>query len=128
MPGIYGPADDFRSFFTTGPAVGSGAGDFGATRAAMPAAKVEFIGAIQHADGVRWQHLRYPGGTASEIIGPGKAPARPRAQAAGTPSTRQERTSARTYVRPAYTEGRPEMQTAAGRMWHAGGGGMAHRG
>jgi hypothetical protein len=74
---IYGPADDFHSFFTTGPVVGFGVGDFDATRAAMLSAKVEFIGAIQHADGVSWQHFRCPDGTVSEIIGPGKAPARP---------------------------------------------------
>ena len=41
---IYGPADDFHSFFTTGPVVGFSVGDFDATRAAMLAAKVEFIG------------------------------------------------------------------------------------
>jgi hypothetical protein len=73
---IYGPADDFHSFFTTGPVVGFGVGDFDATRAAMLAAKVEFIGAIQHADGVSWQHFRCPDGTVAEIIGPGKAPVR----------------------------------------------------
>jgi len=74
---IYGPADDFHSFFTTGPVVGFRVGDFGATRAAMLAARVEFIGAIQHADGVSWQHFRCPDGTVAEIIGPGQAPARP---------------------------------------------------
>ena len=73
---IYGPADDFHSFFTTGPVVGFGVGDFDATRAAMLAAKVEFIGAIQHAGGVSWQHFRCPDGTVAEIIGPGEAPAR----------------------------------------------------
>jgi hypothetical protein len=56
--------------------VGFGVGDFDATRAAMLAAKVEFIGAIQHADGVSWQHFCCPDGTVSEIIGPGKASAR----------------------------------------------------
>jgi len=30
---IYGPADDFHSFFTTGPVVGFRVGDFDATRA-----------------------------------------------------------------------------------------------
>ena len=74
---IYGPADDFHSFFTTGPVIGFGVGDFDATRTAMLAAQVEFIGAIQHADGVSWQHFRCPDGTVSEIIGPGKDPARP---------------------------------------------------
>ena len=55
---VYGPADDFHSFFTTGPVVGFGVGDFDAARAAMLAAQVEFIGAIQHAEGVSWQHFR----------------------------------------------------------------------
>jgi hypothetical protein len=71
---IYGPADDFHSFFTTGPVVGFRVGDFDATRTAMLAAQVEFIGAIQHADGVSWQHFRCPDGTVAEIIGPGQAP------------------------------------------------------
>jgi hypothetical protein len=75
--GIYGSADDFHSFFTTGSVVGFSVGDFDATRAAMLAAKVEFIGVIQHADGVSWQHFRCPDGTVSEIIGPGKDPGRP---------------------------------------------------
>lgn len=74
---IYGPADDFHSFFTTGPVVGFRVGDFGAARTAMLAAQVEFIGAVQHADGVSWQHFRCPDGTVAEIIGPGQAPARP---------------------------------------------------
>jgi hypothetical protein len=74
---IYGPADDFHSFFTTGPVVGFSVGDFDATRATMLAARVEFIGVIQHADGVSWQHFRCPDGTVSEIIGPGRAPGPP---------------------------------------------------
>jgi hypothetical protein len=74
---IYGPADDFHSFFTTGPVVGFGVGDFDATRAAMLAAGVAFIGAIQHVNGVSWQHFRCPDGTVAEIIGPGRAPADP---------------------------------------------------
>jgi len=39
---------------------------------------------------VSWQHFRCPDGTVSEIIGPGKAPARPWAHAAGAPSRRQK--------------------------------------
>ena len=73
----YGPADDFHSFFTTGPVVGFRVGDFDATRAAMLTAKVEFIGPIQHVNGVSWQHFRCPDGTVSEIIGPGQSLARP---------------------------------------------------
>lgn len=70
---IYGPADYFHSFFTTGPVVGFRVGDFDATRAAMLVAEVEFIGAVQHSNGVSWQHFRCPDGTVSEIMGPGKA-------------------------------------------------------
>ena len=72
---IYGPTDEFHSFFTTGPVVGLRVGDFGAVRALMLSAGVEFIGAAQHANGMSWQHLRCPDGTVLEIIGPGRDPA-----------------------------------------------------
>ena len=71
---IYGPADEFHSFFTTGPVVGLRVGDFDAVRALMLSAGVEFIGAIQHANGMSWQHFRCPDGTVLEIIGPGTGP------------------------------------------------------
>jgi hypothetical protein len=71
---IYGPADEFHSFFTTGPVVGLRVGDFDAVRTVMLSAGVEFIGAAQHADGMSWQHFRCPDGTVLEIIGPGKDP------------------------------------------------------
>ena len=71
---IYGPADEFHSFFTPGPVVGLRVEDFDAVRALMLAAGVEFIGAIQHANGMSWQHFRCPDGTVLEIIGPGKDP------------------------------------------------------
>jgi hypothetical protein len=78
---IYGPADDFHSFFTTGPVVGFSDCDCDcdcdATRAVMLAAGVAFIGTVQHVNGVSWQHFRCPDGTVSEIIGPGTAPASP---------------------------------------------------
>lgn len=72
---LYGPADEFHSFFTTGPVVGLRVGDFGAVRERMVSAGVEFIGAAQHADGMSWQHFRCPDGTVLEIIGPGTGPA-----------------------------------------------------
>ena len=72
---IYGPADEFHSFFTTGPVVGLRVGDFDAVRALMLSAGVEFIGAAQHASGMSWQHFRCPDGTVLEIIGPGMDPA-----------------------------------------------------
>jgi hypothetical protein len=71
---IYGPTDEFHSFFTTGPVVGLRVDDFDAVRALMLSAGVEFIGAVQHADGMSWQHFRCPDGTVLEIIGPGKDP------------------------------------------------------
>ena len=72
---VYGPADEFHSFFTTGPVVGLRVGDFDAVRARMVGAGVEFIGAVQHASGVSWQHFRCLDGTVLEIIGPGRDPA-----------------------------------------------------
>jgi hypothetical protein len=76
---IYGPADEFHSFFTTGPVVGLRVGDFDAVRALMLAAEVQFIGAVQHADGLSWQHFCCPDGTVLEMIGPGTPPASPSA-------------------------------------------------
>jgi len=72
---IYGPSDEFHSFFTTGPVVGLRVGDFDAVRALMLSAGVEFIGVAQHASGTSWQHFRCPDGTVLEIIGPGRDPA-----------------------------------------------------
>ena len=69
---IYGPGDEFHSFFTTGPVVGLRVGDFDAVRALMLSAGVEFIGAAQHANGMSWQHFRCPDGTVLEIIGPAR--------------------------------------------------------
>ena len=68
---IYGPADEFHSFFTTGPVVGLRVGDFDAVRSRMLSAGVKFIGTPQHANGTSWQHFRCPDGTVLEIIGPG---------------------------------------------------------
>ncbi|MGH6926534.1 MAG: VOC family protein [Propylenella sp.] len=75
---LYGPGDRFHAFFTTGPVVGFRVDDFDATRQAMIAAGVRFIGDIQHADGESWQHFYCPDGTVAEIMGPGKPPAKPR--------------------------------------------------
>ena len=68
---LYGPADEFHAFFTTGPVVAFRVDDFDVTRRAMLAAGVDFIGDVQHADGVSWQHFHCPDGTVLEIIGPG---------------------------------------------------------
>ena len=68
---LYGPANEFHAFFTTGPVVAFRVENFDVTRWAMLAAGVNFIGDVQHADGVSWQHFRCPDGTVLEIIGPG---------------------------------------------------------
>jgi catechol 2,3-dioxygenase-like lactoylglutathione lyase family enzyme len=74
---LYGPRDEFHRFFTTGPVVGFRVEDFDATRAAMIAAGVSFIGDTQHANGESWQHFCCPDGTIAEIIGAGVEPHRP---------------------------------------------------
>jgi catechol 2,3-dioxygenase-like lactoylglutathione lyase family enzyme len=66
---LYGPANDFHSFFTTGPVVAFRVDNFDVTRRAMLAAGVKFIGDLQHADGVSWQHFYCPDGTVLEISG-----------------------------------------------------------
>jgi hypothetical protein len=68
---LYGPADEFHAFFSSGPVVGFRVDDFEATHQAMLGAGVEFIGDVQHADGKSWQHFLCPDGTIAEIIGPG---------------------------------------------------------
>ena len=72
---LFGPRDEFHAFFTTGPVVGFRVDDFDVRRSAMLAAGVEFIGDVQHADGMSWQHFRCPDGTIAEITGPGAVPA-----------------------------------------------------
>jgi catechol 2,3-dioxygenase-like lactoylglutathione lyase family enzyme len=66
---VYERDETFHAFFTTGPVVGLKVERFYTTRAAMIAAAVEFIGEIQSANGVSWQHFRLPDGTVAEIIG-----------------------------------------------------------
>jgi catechol 2,3-dioxygenase-like lactoylglutathione lyase family enzyme len=73
---IYGPADEFHAFFTTGPVVAFRVDDFDATRRAMLAAGVHFNGDVQHSNGVSWQHFHCPDGTVLEISGPGAEPTR----------------------------------------------------
>jgi catechol 2,3-dioxygenase-like lactoylglutathione lyase family enzyme len=69
---LYGPTNEFHSFFTTGPVVAFRVDDFDAVRQAMLAVGITFIGDIQHADGVSWQHFYSPDGTVLEISGPGQ--------------------------------------------------------
>jgi catechol 2,3-dioxygenase-like lactoylglutathione lyase family enzyme len=75
---LYNPANEFHSFFTTGPVVAFKVDNFDVARRAMLAAGVKFIGDVQHADGVSWQHFHGPDGTVLEILGPGQG-ANPRA-------------------------------------------------
>ena len=75
---LYGPANEFHSFFTTGPVVAFRVDNFDIARRAMLAAGVKFIGDVQHADGDSWQHFYAPDGTVLEIIGPWQG-ANPRA-------------------------------------------------
>ena len=67
---VYNPQDDFHSFFTTGPVVAYRVDDLTATRNAMLAAGIQFIGDVQTANGVSWQHFHAPDGAVMEIIGP----------------------------------------------------------
>jgi catechol 2,3-dioxygenase-like lactoylglutathione lyase family enzyme len=75
---LYGSANEFHSFFTTGPVVAFRVDNFDFARRAMLAAGVKFIGDVQHADGVSWQHFYCPDGTVLEISGTGQG-ANPRA-------------------------------------------------
>ena len=69
---LYSSANEFHSFFTTGPVVAFSVDNFDVARQEMLAAGVKFIGDVQHADGVSWQHFYCPDGTVLEIIGPGQ--------------------------------------------------------
>ena len=67
---LYGPEDEFHAFFTTGPVVAFRVEDFAIARQTMVNAGIEFIGEIQAADGVSWQHFHSPDGAILELIGP----------------------------------------------------------
>ena len=70
---LYGPANEFHSFFTTGPVVAFRVDNFDVARRTMLAAGIKFIGDVQHAaDDVSWQHFYCPDGTVLEIIGTGQ--------------------------------------------------------
>jgi len=71
---LYGPANEFHSFFTTGPVVAFKVDNFDVARRTMLAAGVRFIGDVQHADGISWQHFYCPDGTVLEISGTGQKP------------------------------------------------------
>ena len=72
---LYGPKDEFHAFFATGPVVAFRVEDFAIARQAMADAGIKFIGEIQTAEGVSWQHFHSPDGTILEVIGPVRAEA-----------------------------------------------------
>ena len=67
---LYDPADEFHSFFATGPVVAFQVESFEKARQTMIAAGIHFIGEPQYADGAGWQHFHCPDGTILEISGP----------------------------------------------------------
>ena len=64
---VYGPDDADHHFFLQGPVVGLRVDDFAATRAAMIAAGIRFIGEPQTASGAIWNHYYGPDGNVYEI-------------------------------------------------------------
>jgi hypothetical protein len=67
---LYDPADEFHSFFVTGPVVAFRVESFEKARRTMIAAGVHFIGDSQYANGGGGQHLHCPDRTILEISGP----------------------------------------------------------
>ena len=65
---VYGPDDDDHDFFLQGPVVGLQVDDFAATRDAMVAAGIRFIGEPQTAGGAIWNHYHGPDGNVYEIM------------------------------------------------------------
>ena len=65
---LYDFDEEFHAFFTTGPVVAFQVDDVDASRAAMEAAGVEFIGPIQRMGKSSWNHFRAPDGTVFEIL------------------------------------------------------------
>jgi len=65
---LYRPEEEFHAFFTTGPVVAFLVDDVDAARATMEAAGIEFIGPIQRAGKMRWNHFKAPDGTVFEIL------------------------------------------------------------
>ena len=65
---LYALDEKFHAFFTTGPVVAFRVDDVDASRAAMEAAGIEFIGPIQRMGKTSWNHFRAPDGTVFEIL------------------------------------------------------------
>lgn len=67
---VYDTSDEDHAFFDRGPVVGLVVDDFDATRAAMVASGIAFIGEPQRDGRSAWNHFRGPDGNVYEIIGP----------------------------------------------------------
>ena len=65
---VYAEDDGDHQFFGQGPVVGLVVEDFDATRDAMLAAGIGFIGDPQRDNGVVWNHYRGPDGNVYELI------------------------------------------------------------
>jgi catechol 2,3-dioxygenase-like lactoylglutathione lyase family enzyme len=59
---VYSSADEFHSFFDSGPVVGFLVEDFDAAHEELSRVGIAFIGNVQHQDGVSWQYFRGPDG------------------------------------------------------------------
>lgn len=66
---VYGPGEDDHAFFGTAPVVGLVVDDFDATRSAMAAAGIAFIGEPQRSGDAAWKHCLGPDGNVYEIMG-----------------------------------------------------------
>jgi len=66
---VYGADDPDHDFFGEGPVVGLVVDDFDATRSAMAAAGIAFIGEPQRAGDAAWNHYVGPDGNVYEIMG-----------------------------------------------------------
>ena len=74
---VYAEDDGDHQFFGTGPVVGFVVHNFNASRDAMLAAGIGFIGEPQRDGGTVWNHYRGPDGNICELIGGGRASGRP---------------------------------------------------
>ncbi len=72
---IYATGDPDHDFFGAAPVVGLVVDDFEATRSALLAAGIPFIGEPQRDGGIAWNHYRAPDGNVYEIIGPDRGAA-----------------------------------------------------
>ncbi len=65
---VYGPEDEFHSFFSAGAVVAFRVRNVDEMRERMEAAGVEFIGPVQWNGTASWSHFRGPDGTVFEIL------------------------------------------------------------